>query len=246
MRESLKVTGARGLLACLAALGPLCAAALAVSASAAQAGSPQLLAPGQALPVQPLAPAQPVAPAAVIPVPVAPPPANPQLLRISTGAELWSIPDAALERFARDGTFSDQRLLRLVASSGWPDDQLRAALLKPYAVDLVAVARFLDSAAGQAFLHQQTRAYRPFLDPRGGRDLRVPALRAAILAEARGGSLTALGILRRLPVPLVLDLAGPSPLRCSALPCDNPLQCSSVMSWLVFLPACLQAAAGQA
>ena len=166
-----------------------------------------------------------------------------QPLRISAGAELWSIPAAALRQFASDGRFSDQRLLRLVASSGWPDAALRAALLKPYAVDLVALARFLDSPAGLAFLQQQTRAYRPFGDGRSGRDLRVPALRSAILADARSGSLTALGILRHLPAPLVLDLAGPSPLRCSSLPCDNPEQCRSVLSWLVFLPACLQAAA---
>jgi len=165
-----------------------------------------------------------------------------QPLRVSAGAELWSIPAAALQQFATAGTFSDQRLLRLVAHSGWPDDALRAALLKPYAVDLVALARFLDSPAGQLFLQQQTRAYRPFRAGPGEQDLRVPALRSAILAEAQGGNLTALGILRRLPAPLVLDLAGPAPLRCSSLPCTNPLQCSSVLSWLVFLPACLQAA----
>jgi hypothetical protein len=188
-----------------------------------------------------LAPLAPVRAAAVpVPEPAAAAPASP--LRLSTGAELWSIPAAALRQFAADGSFSDQRLLRLVASSGWPDADLRAALVKPYGVDLVSLARFLDSPAGTAFLEQQTRAYRPLLS--GRRDLRVPTLRAAILAEARGGTLTALGILSRLPAPLVLDLAGPAPLRCSSLPCDNPLQCSSVLSWIAFLPACLQAAAG--
>jgi len=179
--------------------------------------------------------------AAPVPEPAAAASASPQPLRISTGAELWSIPAAALRQFAADGSFSDQRLLRLVASSGWPDADLRAALVKPYGVDLVSLARFLDSPAGTAFLEQQTRAYRPLLS--GRRDLRVPTLRAAILAEARGGTLTALGILSRLPAPLVLDLAGPAPLRCSSLPCDNSLQCSSVLSWIAFLPACLQAAA---
>ena len=188
-----------------------------------------------------LAPLAPVRAAAVpVPEPAAAAPASP--LRLSTGAELWSIPAAALRQFAADGSFSDQRLLRLVASSGWPDADLRAALVKPYGVDLVSLARFLDSPAGTAFLEQQTRAYRPLLS--GRRDLRVPTLRAAILAEARGGTLTALGILSRLPAPLVLDLAGPSPMRCSSLPCENPLQCSSVLSWIAFLPACLQAAAG--
>ena len=224
--------GVAGLRCGVVALVPLCAVLVWSWAGpiAAQQAQPAPVVPPAAAP----------APA---PVPFAPPP-NPQPLRLSAGAELWTIPDAALQQFATTGTFSDQRLLRLVASSGWPDDALRAALLKPYAVDLVAVARFLDSPAGQTFLQQQTRAYRPLSSAHGKRDLRVPALRAAILAEAKGGSLSALGILRRLPAPLVLDLAGPALQRCSSLPCDNPQQCSSVLSWLVFLPACLQAAAG--
>ena len=165
-----------------------------------------------------------------------------QTLRLQAGVELWTIPDAALQQFVAAGTFSDQHLLRLVANSGWPDAALRAALVKPYAVDLSALGRFLDSPAGLAFLQQQTRAYRPLAGTPGRRDLRIAALRAAILADARSGSISAIGILRRLPVPLVLDLSGPAPQRCSALPCENPQQCSSVLSWLVFLPACLQAA----
>lgn len=168
----------------------------------------------------------------------------PQPLRISSGADRWTIPDAALQRFVADGSFSDQRLLRLVSSSGWPDADLRAALVRNYSVDPLRLARFLDSPEGLALLQQQSRAYRPF-SPRGV-DLRPIALRAAILAEARGGTMTALGILRRLPVPLLLDGAGPAPARCSSLPCDDPLQCRSVMSWIVFLPACLQAAASAA
>ena len=168
---------------------------------------------------------------------------RPQPLRLLAGVELWTIPDAALQQFVDAGTFSDQHLLRLVASSGWPDAALRAALVKPYAVDLSALARFLDSPAGLTFLQQQTRAYHPLAGTPGRRDLRIDALHAAILADARSGSISAIGILRRLPVPLVLDLSGPAPQRCSALPCENPQQCSSVLSWLVFLPACLQAAA---
>lgn len=164
-------------------------------------------------------------------------------LRIGTGVELWSIPDSALRRFVADGTFTDQRLLRLVAGSGWSDQALRAALVKVYAVDFLAMANFLNSPAGVTFLRQQTRAYRPIPVRPGAEDLRVAALRAAILAEARRGQISSLGILRRLPAPLVIDLSGPTPLRCSALPCDNPEQCSSVLSWLAFLPACLQAAA---
>jgi hypothetical protein len=131
----------------------------------------------------------------------------------------------------------------LVSASGWPDEALRTALVRPYGVDLLVLARFLDSAPGKAFLDRQSLAYRPLAAQSGGRDLRRTALRAAILADARDGSISALGIVRRLPVPLVLDLGAAGVLRCSDLPCEDPRQCRSVLTWLVFLPACLQAAA---
>lgn len=170
-------------------------------------------------------------------------PADPQPLRLLRGSELWTIADGALGQFVTSGTFADQRLLWLVNSSGWRKEELRTALVRPYGVDVVALARFLDSSQGQAFLQSQSRAYRPLPGQPVGRDLRVVALRSAILADARDGTISALGIVRRLPVPLLLDVAGAGPLRCSDLPCEDPRQCRSVLSWLVFLPACLQAAA---
>ena len=176
----------------------------------------------------------------VPPAPLEPPGAT-QTLRLASGAELWTIPYAALQQFVADGTFTDRRLLQLAANAGWPDDQLRVALAKPYAVGLVPLAKFLYSPAGVAFLEQQTQAFRPLLAP--GRDLRVEGLRAAILRTAKGGTISAMGILRELPTNFVVDLGGPPTLRCSSLPCLNPQQCTSTMSWLVFLPACLQAAA---
>jgi hypothetical protein len=169
-------------------------------------------------------------------------PAQPtQLLRLVRGGQLWTIPDAALQQFVDDGTFSDRRLRQLVKQSGWPEEALRVALAKPYAVDLVPLARFLYSPEGEAFLRQQTLAFRPL---RGNQpDLRVEGLRSALLRSSASGTISVMALLRELPTAFVVDQQGaPSP-RCSALPCPNPLQCSSVLSWLVFLPACLQAAA---
>ena len=184
--------------------------------------------------------AQPPSPVIVPPAPLEPPGAT-QTLRLASGAELWTIPYAALQQFVADGTFTDRRLLQLAANSGWPDDQLRVALAKPYAVGLVPLAQFLYSPAGVAFLEQQTQAFRPLLAP--GRDLRVEGLRAAILRTAKGGTISAMGILRELPTSFVVELGSAPTQRCSSLPCDNPKQCTSTLSWWVFLPACLQAAA---
>ena len=181
-----------------------------------------------------------MATAVSVPLAVSAAPA-PQTLRLASGAELWTIPAAALEQFVRDGSFSDQRLLRLAAQSGWPDDQLRVALARPYAVELVPLARFLYAPEGVAFLQQQTQAFRPLMV--SGRDRRVEGLRAAILRAAQGGTISAMAILRELPTSFVVELGGLPTQRCSALPCQTPQQCSSTLSWWVFLPACLQAAA---
>jgi len=166
-----------------------------------------------------------------------------ETLRLSTGIDLWTIRFSAVQRFVDTGTFSDQRLMKLVENSGWPEAELREALSKPYAVDLVPLARFLYAPAGVAFLQQQTRSYVPL---RGKKDLRVEGLRAAILRDAQDGTISALGIMRALPTAFVLmddSRFDGRQQRCSNLPCDNPQQCSSLLSWYVFLPACLQAAA---
>ncbi|MFZ9568010.1 MAG: alpha/beta hydrolase [Vulcanococcus sp.] len=161
-------------------------------------------------------------------------------LQLSSGADVWSIRYAALEQFIAKGTFSDQRLMKLVINSGWPEADLRVALAKPYAVNYLALSRFLNSPAGEAFLLQQTQAYKPL---KAGRGIGIEAIRYAILEDAKGGTISAMGILKRLPVPMAFNLAGPPIVRCSSLPCEKPEQCRSVLSWWVFLPACLQAAA---
>ena len=215
------------------------AAAALLLAASARAAEPAA-APAASVTSQPASEsAEPNAPVILPPAPLEPLGAT-QTLRLASGSELWTIPYAALQQFVADGTISDRQLLQLAANSGWPDDQLRAALAKPYAVRLVPLAKFLYSPAGVAFLQQQTQAFRPLMAR--GRDVRVEGLRAAILRTAKGGTLSAMTILRELPTNFVVELGGLPTQRCSSLPCVNPVQCTSTMSWLVFLPACLQAA----
>ena len=161
-------------------------------------------------------------------------------LQLTTGADVWSIPYAALEQFINEGTFSDQRLMQLVIRSGWPEEDLRVALAKPYSVDYLVLSRFLNSEAGEAFLVQQSQAYKPL---KASGKVGIEALRYAILENAKSGTLSAMGILKQLPVPMAFNLSGPPIVRCSSLPCDKPEQCRSVLSWWIFLPAFLQAAA---
>ncbi len=222
------------------ALVALFGAGLVLGSTALRAAEPATQPATQPATTTPAATPAPAGPVIVPPAALEPPGAT-QTLRLASGAELWTIPYAALQQFVADGTFTDRRLLQLAANSGWPDDQLRVALAKPYAVELVPLANFLYSPTGVAFLTQQTQAYRPLLAQ--GRDLRVEGLRAAILRTAQSGTISAMGILRELPSTFVVELGGAPTLRCSSLPCVNPRQCTSTLSWWVFLPACLQAAA---
>lgn len=223
-----------------AVAGVLAASALLLAASVRAAEPLAAPAAASTTPAPARGSAEPSGAVIVPPAPLEPLGAT-QTLRLASGAELWTIPYAALQQFVADGTITDRRLLQLAANSGWPDNQLRVALAKPYAVGLVPMANFLYSPAGVAFLRQQTQAFRPLMVQ--GRDVRVEGLRAAILRTAKGGTISAMAILRELPTTFVVELGGPPTQRCSSVPCENPAQCTSTLSWWVFLPACLQAAA---
>ena len=75
----------------------------------------------------------------------------------------------------------------------------------------------------------------------------VQALRSAIIADAADGQISAAGILANLPVDFRLaDISAQPPLDGSQnvwpqSGCQGERQCTSWLSWAVFLPANLQA-----
>lgn len=154
--------------------------------------------------------------------------------------------------FLEDGTLTDRSLAVLVARSGWGAEPLRRALIKPYSIDLVLLAAYLRSADGEQFLRSQVGSYAPFAAPENA----VTGLRAALLADAADGTLSAAGIMARLPTDFRLarfsgELSGAMPV-CApdlgALPGqDDQLDTglieqrrTALLSWYAFLPACLQ------
>jgi len=164
-------------------------------------------------------------------------------VRWITGAAVWSTSPAALATFISTGMVTDRGLQGALLRSGWTAEELRVALAKVYEVNLVAVDRFLASPAGLAFLRTATTSYVP---DRSLRVAAVQALRSAILRDARDGRLSAAGILDQLPTDFRLAETGGSfrgiqPL-CAPDQCqEGTPQCTSLLSWVVFLPACLQA-----
>jgi hypothetical protein len=170
------------------------------------------------------------------------------LLVVLLAGPVAAVPVAAAEDdrevltlFAATGAVTSRRLQQDLARSLWPQQQLRAALTRAYGLRTTQVSRYLASAPGAALLQQQLHWWSPELAPQP----RLAALRAAILADSRDGSVSLLGVLQRLPVPFVLAEDGPGAAVPAPAPaCGCPQACgSSALAHLAFLMACLQAGA---
>ncbi|MEB3158113.1 MAG: alpha/beta hydrolase [Synechococcus sp.] len=153
---------------------------------------------------------------------------------LSLGGSLVT-PEAALNVFLRTGSIIDRGLEEAIASSGWSAEDLRFGLTKVYDVDVKAVARFLYSEQGELFLQSQTAGYAP----RGAEgQAAFAALRSSIVMDSIDGQISAVGIMRNLPVGFFLTGVKAQKV------CKEGLQSprdSSLLSWYVFLPACVQA-----
>ena len=176
---------------------------------------------------------------AVIPVPFSK--ANTQQpVRWHMGGSVSTTTYSELESFIVDGVVTDRALQDAIRMSGWTTEELRFGLNKSYAVDLAGVSRFLDSGAGEAFLEDQTRSYVPYWRQK---TTAAMALRAAIIADAKDGLISSIGIMKQLPVSFRLSGNGPTDGRQNVCAPDkvSGAQATSLLSWYVFLPACIKA-----
>ena len=164
-------------------------------------------------------------------------------VRWNTGGAVWSTNQGAVDTFVETGAVTDRGLEGGLSRSGWSSEEVRAGLSKSYSVDLVGVSNFLYSDAGVKFLKNATASYFPYWSMN---TYAVQALRSAIIKDATDGSISAIGIMRALPVDFRLadfcnTYTGAQNIcaegRCQA----GTAQCTSLFSWYVFLPACIQA-----
>ena len=164
-------------------------------------------------------------------------------IRWNTGGAVWSTNQGAVDTFVDSGEITDRGLRGGLAGSGWSSEEVRAGLSKSYTVDLVGVSGFLYSDAGVKFLKNATASYFPYASMN---TYAVQALRSAIIKDAGDGAISAVGIMRALPVDFRLadfcnTYTGAQNI-CSEGRCQpGTAQCTSLLSWYVFLPACLQA-----
>ena len=161
-------------------------------------------------------------------------------VRWNTGGSVNTTTYSELESFLVDGVVTDRALQDAIRMSGWSTEELRFGLNKVYAVDLVGVSQFLYSDAGEAFLQDQTRSYVPYWRQKMTAAM---ALRAAIIADAKDGLLSSIGIMKQLPVSFRLSDNGPTDGRQNVCAPDKVSgdQATSLLSWYVFLPACIKA-----
>ena len=161
-------------------------------------------------------------------------------MRWNTGGSVNTTTYSELESFLVDGVVTDRALQDAIRMSGWSTEELRFGLNKVYAVDFAGVSQFLYSDAGEAFLQDQTRSYVPYWRQKMTAAM---ALRAAIIADAKDGLLSSIGIMKQLPVSFRLSDNGPTDGRQNVCGPDKVSgdQATSLLSWYVFLPACIKA-----
>ena len=125
--------------------------------------------------------------------------------------------------------------------SGWSRDQLQAGLNKEYDVDVAAVSRFLYSDKGEAFLSESIRQnnYTPYYSQQNS----LQAVRSAIILDSADGKLSSYGMMANLPTDQRLQGAMTvcDVNNVGGNNVDKSKQATSLLSWYMTTPACIQA-----
>ena len=163
-------------------------------------------------------------------------------VRWNTGGAVWTTTSSEFKTFLSTGDITDRALSSGISNSGWTAEEIQEGMNKTYAVDIIGVSRFLYSDDGVKFLKDQTRSYFPYWKMKS---TSVVALRSAIVADSIDGEISSAGIMAELPVDFRLaDTCGTYDgiqNVCAPNHCEGDAQCTSLLSWYVFLPACVQA-----
>ena len=142
--------------------------------------------------------------------------------------------------FLETGKINGRSLTVDLQKSGWKIDEIRMGMNRKYSVDIVSVSRYLNSESGIEFLKGQTASYSPRW---GKKSTAVVALRSAIIADSMDGKISSSGIMASLPVEFSFSYSlSNSYIRrgiCAPSMCNGHEQCNSLLSWYVFLPACI-------
>ena len=163
-------------------------------------------------------------------------------VRWNTGGAVWTTTSSEFKTFCETGDVTDRALDAGVNNSGWTAEEIQWGMTKSYSVDIIGVSRFLYSDDGVKFLNDQTASYIPYWRIK---KTAVVALRSAIIADSIDGKISPASIMAALPVDFRLaDTCGThtgAQNICAPDKCEGDAQCTSLLSWFVFLPAYVQA-----
>ena len=125
--------------------------------------------------------------------------------------------------------------------SGWSREELQAGLQKEYDVDVAAVARFLYSEKGEQFLSASIEHdnYTPYYS----QEHSLQAVRSAIILDSADGKLSSYGMMSNLPTDQRLQGAMKV---CDVNDVNNSQRATSLLSWYMNTPACIQAYTAEA
>ena len=169
--------------------------------------------------------------------------AGPSLpVRWNNGGAVWTTTSSEFKTFFETGDVTDRALDAGINNSGWTAKEIQWGMTKSYSVDIIGVSRFLYSDNGVKFLKDQTASYFPYWRMK---KTAVVALRSAIIADSIDGKISPASIMAALPVDFRLaDTCGTytgAQNVCASDKCEGDAQCTSLLSWFVFLPAYVQA-----
>ena len=163
-------------------------------------------------------------------------------VRWNTGGAVWTTTSSEFKTFFETGDVTDRALDAGINNSGWTAEEIQWGMTKSYSVDIIGVSRFLYSDEGVKFLKDQTASYFPYWRMK---KTAVVALRSAIIADSIDGKISPASIMAALPVDFRLaDICGTytgAQNVCAPNKCEGDAQCTSLLSWFVFLPAYVQA-----
>ncbi|MFL2489812.1 MAG: protein phosphatase [Parasynechococcus sp.] len=163
-------------------------------------------------------------------------------VRWNTGGAVWTTTSSEFKTFFETGDVTDRALDAGINNSGWTAEEIQWGMTKSYSVDIIGVSRFLYSDEGVKFLKDQTASYFPYWRMK---KTAVVALRSAIIADSIDGKISPVSIMAALPVDFRLaDPCGSytgAQNVCAPDKCEGDAQCTSLLSWFVFLPAYVQA-----
>jgi hypothetical protein len=163
-------------------------------------------------------------------------------VRWNTGGAVWTTTSSEFKTFCETDDVTDRALDAGVNNSGWTAEEIQWGMTKSYSVDIIGVSRFLYSDDGVKFLKDQTASYIPYWRIK---KTAVVALRSAIIADSIDGKISPASIMAALPVDFRLaDTCGTytgAQNICAPNKCEGDAQCTFFLSWLVFLPAYVQA-----